>query len=692
MRSIKPVNPPKDIDPRIYRILKDLGNAVQGANASFARISRGESPDSGGLPLIDDSRFVLLAGRDSGQSILGSPRIVGTTGVTALTLTAFNNPSAANLSLNNTGAILEASTMTFRAPSHDDEPLLLGFSTSGSPVQNWCGFAITGNILINASSASVNGLAIFHGNMPVTNVTAFVQRRSLQTGNLFEWRAGGVAMSYIRASDGAFIGPVGGGSPGSTGFFDFLRIGDNTPPVHRLEIVAGTTTVAPILLTSGPLLTAPVSGAIEFLTNVLYLTTSVGPTRQIIVLKGNATNFFVNRIAFADTSGPALTDSASLTFNNGTKVFGVIGTIQATGASAALSSQGTLAALTTVNFGNQTKDTVSKVQVDYTDTSTGTVNIVGIGGLLRVANASSSNANFLGFDGGVRIQGAVLTQAGVGLGAIGLRGLVIVNTNVTIPSVTALNGLVYLEGSTPTVTDAYAVAARWTLSVGTVVNAYGLYAQNPGGGGTLTNNYMLYLENPTYGGTSNWAIFSAGGNSVLGGKLRIGDTTAPTQRLELVAGTATIAPLLFITGTNLTTPVVGAIEYDGSFLLVTHGDAIRTKVVTQRKEVNATGQAAAIGATTLYTPPAAGYYVVHYTLEDTAADVTAGTIQFQINYTDDVGATNQVGAALVLTATGRDRGSFQVYVASGAITYQTNLTGIIATAQYALRVRLVALG
>lgn len=169
---------------------------------------------------------------------------------------------------------------------------------------------------------------------------------------------------------------------------------------------------------------------------------------------------------------------------------------------------------------------------------------------------------------------------------------------------------------------------------------------------------------------------------------------APTAYLHLGAGvaTATGAPLKFDVGTNLTAPEAGAIEYDGTAWYMTHADAVRGVSVTQRGAVDLTAQTAAIGATTIYTPPQAGYYVVHYTIEDTTADVTAGTIQFQVNYTDDVGATNQTGAALALTATGRDRGSFTIYSASGVISYQTNLVGIMGTAQYALRVRLTYLG
>lgn len=107
---------------------------------------------------------------------------------------------------------------------------------------------------------------------------------------------------------------------------------------------------------------------------------------------------------------------------------------------------------------------------------------------------------------------------------------------------------------------------------------------------------------------------------------------------------------------------------------------------------NITGKSGAQASTKLTDTTPAGYYVVHYTLEVTTGDVTAGTIQFQIGYTDDVGATTQTGTAIVLTATGRDRGAFEVYLASGNITYQTNLTGIAAASLYALRVRCEFMG
>jgi lysophospholipase L1-like esterase len=62
-------------------------------------------------------------------------------------------------------------------------------------------------------------------------------------------------------------------------------------------------------------------------------------------------------------------------------------------------------------------------------------------------------------------------------------------------------------------------------------------------------------------------------------KLYIGSqTTAPTARLHLAAGTATAdtAPLKFTSGTNLTTPEAGAVEYDGTEFYGTTSTASRT--------------------------------------------------------------------------------------------------------------------
>jgi hypothetical protein len=132
------------------------------------------------------------------------------------------------------------------------------------------------------------------------------------------------------------------------------------------------------------------------------------------------------------------------------------------------------------------------------------------------------------------------------------------------------------------------------------------------------------------------------------------------------------------------------VDQDGDFVMFGHGaDPPATGAMGR---VNRTAQSAAIGATNLTDTTIPGYYLVHYTLADTSTQVGVATVQFQVNYTDDAGATNQTGAALSLTATGRDRNIMEVYLASGNITYQTNVTGVIGAGRYALRVRCEFLG
>jgi len=346
---------------------------------------------------------------------------------------------------------------------------------------------------------------------------------------------------------------------------DKLRIGDTSAPTHRLELLGGSTAFAPLQIDSGTVQTVPTAGCLEFdVSGLLYFTASA--TRRLFLFHADSTPAGVDRIPFAQTGG-WMGDSANLKFVTGTNTLTVIGAIGTT----------TLTASGKVIFGGLADDTTSKVQIDYTDSSTGVVNIIGLFGQLRASPASSSSTNFLGYDGGVRVDGAGnLTQSGPGLGAIGLRGLVTINTGATVDSVTGLNGLIYTEGGAPTVTNAFAVVARWAHFSGTITNAYGLYAQDPNQlGHTVTNNYMLYIADAVGGSSTNWAIYSAGGNSSLAGKVRLGDNTSPTHRLEMVAGTTSVAPLKLVAGTNLSAPVAGAVEFDGTRLYVT--DSVPTR-------------------------------------------------------------------------------------------------------------------
>jgi len=65
-----------------------------------------------------------------------------------------------------------------------------------------------------------------------------------------------------------------------------MALGVTSTPTARLEIGAGSTTKAPLKLTSGSLLTSPAAGSLEFLTDKLYFTITTGAARQEVALVG----------------------------------------------------------------------------------------------------------------------------------------------------------------------------------------------------------------------------------------------------------------------------------------------------------------------------------------------------------------------------------------------------------------------
>ena len=77
-------------------------------------------------------------------------------------------------------------------------------------------------------------------------------------------------------------------------------------------------------------------------------------------------------------------------------------------------------------------------------------------------------------------------------------------------------------------------------------------------------------------------------------------TTTPTAVLHLKAGTATAntAPFKFTSGTNLTTPEAGAVEFDGNSLFFTTGST-RSTILTSISPASITGSAIITGSLTV---------------------------------------------------------------------------------------------
>lgn len=117
-------------------------------------------------------------------------------------------------------------------------------------------------------------------------------------------------------------------------------------------------------------------------------------------------------------------------------------------------------------------------------------------------------------------------------------------------------------------------------------------------GTSIASNDMLLISN---GGTSSdpYPVFTRGSilynitghtGTNIGTRLdsvgfRIGAIstlhTTNTAKFEITAGSATVAPFKLNSGTNLTTPVNGVMEYNGTNLFFTRAGAVREGVLTQ---------------------------------------------------------------------------------------------------------------
>lgn len=318
-------------------------------------------------------------------------------------------------------------------------------------------------------------------------------------------------------------------------------------------------------------------------------------------------------------------------------------------------------------------------------------------------------------------------------------------TNATGPAVT---GAWFVAKKTGTGNVDFLTAAVFQGEMsnsGNVLQYVGCYVANPSrSSGSLTSCTGFFIENIVAGAT-NYSIRTAGGLHVFGDKVGI-NQDPPSAMLHAVCDASATVGIKVKRSTSgstgdliqclnessaklsgfdvkgrLATPVDGAttpifndlttttkklgldasgiasattrywaaLDVSGANLVA--GDQAPAVSAGRMGKVDATNQGAAIASTNLTNGAKVGFYSVHYYLEVTTADAGATSVQFQIGYTDDIGATTQVGAVLALTATGRDKGEFQVYLASGELSYQTNVV-TIGTAKYALRVRVVFLG
>ncbi|OGS00826.1 MAG: hypothetical protein A2V88_06205 [Elusimicrobia bacterium RBG_16_66_12] len=146
------------------------------------------------------------------------------------------------------------------------------------------------------------------------------------------------------------------------------------------------------------------------------------------------------------------------------------------------------------------------------------------------------------------------------------------------------------------------------------------------------------------------------------------------------------------------TRVLTTLDLDGSPVVV--GNDPPAVAAGSLGKVDLTAQTGAIGSTNLSNGPPAGLYAIEvYAACTTASGSGAPTLDVTIGWTDVLGATtvnvaglNGTTFALNLAATGRAHGKVLAQVASGEITYATTINAASGNPQYAIYIRVVALG
>ncbi|MCM2354361.1 MAG: tail fiber domain-containing protein [Pseudobdellovibrio sp.] len=132
------------------------------------------------------------------------------------------------------------------------------------------------------------------------------------------------------------------------------------------------------------------------------------------------------------------------------------------------------------------------------------------------------------------------------------------------------------------------------------------------------------------------------------GRAYIGGTTAPTARLHITAGTSSVAPVKLTTGTLLTTPQAGAIEYDGTDYYITDSSNVRRTIATASTGgvLNNTSVVSSTSGITLW--PAAGNSVV---VSSTVASTNSTTGALIVNGGAGIAGALNVGGIISGSAT-----------------------------------------
>ncbi|AZZ36027.1 hypothetical protein CIK05_04215 [Bdellovibrio sp. qaytius] len=307
-------------------------------------------------------------------------------------------------------------------------------------------------------------------------------------------------------------------------------------------------------------------------------------------------------------------------------------------------------------------------------TNAGAVSLLNANSVLaRLINSNAANGVIKGMSANTTISGA----GGSTGSASDVYG---VDTAISLNSGNATN--TFAIGNAYGVRSSVGVA---NTSSGSINAAYGMYIDsgvttNASNGGTINNQYGLFIEDQNLGITNKWNIFSQGANSknYFEGKVGIGEFS-PSAFLHVGAGTSSSAAFKFTSGTLLTSPQPGSIEYDGADYFFTDGASTRRSLAS----IGTSGlTSAAITSVLGYTPGnASSITTLTSSLTTVISDVA--TVSASVNTISSTVATKITSSAASIAqalgyvpAASGSSVSSQWLTSGTAISYSTGFVGI----------------
>ncbi len=480
-----------------------------------------------------------------------------------------------------------------------------------------------------------------------------------------------------------------------------------------LALVAGSTTVAPILLASGTSLTSAVAGAVEMTTDDLFFTITTGTARKRLLMADPVGGLTSGRLPAVTTNG-RLTDFSGGTWDGTTLTIGSISlstTVVQNGGSARMESTGvSLQSGGRISWQNGGNANGGSTHATLYSPSAGSIT-VGTTGLTGDAVFSSYNIFASSITNGIGTEKLTngtftgnATSWTLGTGWAYSSNTVTKNADGTgtLSQTSAAMATAIVPG------EVYQLTFTMSGSpIGTVTPSIAGVTL-PATGSTNFTYIMLFRANSTADlvftptNTSRFTIdtislkkLSNGDLAVsntfgVGGNMAIGNADNTVGRLNLPAGAAAAgsAPIVFKSGTLLTAPIAGAMEYlTDAYYVTTTTNAVR-RMLAAGSTGRVTAQTVANASVATYTLGATdASYTVSANVLVTTSSAEAFTVT--VDYTDEgnTARTATLNFSLIAGTIGTG-----INFANGAVPYEGIPIHIRCKASTAITVKTAAGG